>query len=345
MEFIPLGLRLLLATVFAVAAVGKLRNPGGFPQTLVDFGVAASVAGGLTVLVAVAELATAVFLVPAAWAPWGAALGLLLLVIFTAAVAVNLARGRTPDCQCFGQTSAAPIGAATLVRNVALAACAAGLLVGGAGPDLPAAAAEWIAAPPDERVASLAGLALVAVLAGLAWLAGHLHEQHGRVSRRVDALDQAVAALSARVPSDAPVGLPVGSPAPRFDLPLLAGDRASLETLNAGGVPVLLIFSSSHCPSCAELWPDIGRWQRDDAPVLKVMVVGTGSAATIETKLMGTGVRDVLLAEGSGLAETYRVAGIPSAVVVGPGGTIDSHTVMGPAAIRDLVQQRAGQAR
>ena len=339
MEFTLLGLRLILVTVFAVAAAGKLRDPAGFRRTLVEFGVSTPLAGSLGVVMALAELAAAVLLVPAASAPWGAALSLSLLGLFTGAVAVNLAKGRTPNCRCFAQTSATPIGAATLVRNLVLGACAGWLVIGSAGPGPLEAVASWISAPPEERAALAASLALVALLTALAWLTGRLHEQNARLSRRVVALEKTVAAAS---PAAAEIGLPIGSPAPSFALPLLAGDRAALHTLTAAGVPVLLIFSSSHCPSCAELWPDIGRWQRDDSRTLTVIVVATGSAAAIEMKLMGTGVRDVLLADGSGLAETYRVAGIPSAVVVSPEETIDSDTVMGPSAIRDLVRRYAG---
>ena len=76
--------------------------------------------------------------------------------------------------------------------------------------------------------------------------------------------------------------------------------------------------------------------------MLTIAVVGTGSAQVLETKLMGTDVQDVLLADDSQLLEAYRVPGIPSAVVVGADGKIDSEAVMGPAAIRKLVQARVG---
>jgi uncharacterized membrane protein YphA (DoxX/SURF4 family)/thiol-disulfide isomerase/thioredoxin len=341
MEYAALGVRLLLTAVFLVAAVGKLRDLPGFCRTLVAFGAPTTLARGLAVPVVLAELVTAALLVTAPFARLGAALGLILLAAFTTAIAANLGRGRTPDCRCFGQMTPAPIGPATLVRNGVIGVCAIWLLVGGAGPDL-AAVTRLVEASPTERSIALAAFALVASLAGLAWLAGRLHDQHEILSRRVVALEEAQAALPAEAPSAGAVGLTMGSQAPVFDLPLLAGDRASLSTLTASGVPVLLIFSSSHCPSCAELWPDIGRWQRDLPKALTVMVVGTGSATAIEMKLMGTEVRDVLLADGVDLAEAYRVAGIPSAVVVSSKGTIDSDTVLGPAAVRALVEERTG---
>ena len=78
----------------------------------------------------IAELAAAVALFPRASA-WWAALGALgLLVLFSAAIG-RLARGERPDCRCFGQLSAKPVGWSTLARNAGFAGIA--LLVVGLG--------------------------------------------------------------------------------------------------------------------------------------------------------------------------------------------------------------------
>jgi hypothetical protein len=343
MEFILLTLRLLLAAVFGVAAVGKLRAPKQFRDALVTFGVPPAMAGGTAFALLAAEVVTAVLLVSASEARWGAWLGVTLLTVFSVAVAVSLIRGRTPDCRCFGQLTAMPIGAATLVRNAVLASCAVSIALVGPGSGVVEAVAWWTAASSSARVVALGKIAVVVALAGLAWLVSRLHDQHTALTERVVALERRRTAAVARTPEGAEVGLPQGSPAPSFDLPLMIGGRASIETLTASGRPVVLVFSSAHCPSCADLWPDIGPWQREPAPYPAVVVVATGSATAIELKLMGSGVRDVVLAEGAGLAEAYRVAGIPSAVVVSPARTVDSDTVTGPAAIRDLVRQQAGR--
>ena len=50
---------------------------------------------------------------------------LLLLAVFTTAVARLLARGERPVCSCFGATSATPISRWTIVRNTALMVIAA----------------------------------------------------------------------------------------------------------------------------------------------------------------------------------------------------------------------------
>ena len=136
MAFLLLGVRLFLAAVFGVAATGKLADLSGFRRSLGGFGVPRPAIGALGVVVPMAELMAAVLLVADVSAWWGAAASLALLAVFTVAVGVALSRGRTPDCRCFGQVSAAPISVATLVRNMVLASGATLLLVAGPGATL-----------------------------------------------------------------------------------------------------------------------------------------------------------------------------------------------------------------
>jgi uncharacterized membrane protein YphA (DoxX/SURF4 family) len=342
MDFALLGVRLLLAATFAVAALTKAFDAGGFRRTLADFGVAASTAGMLAAAVPAVELATAALLVPATAAIWGAAAGLLLLAVFTAAVVAALAKGRAPDCRCFGQISSAPIGLSTLVRNLVLGTAMVFLLLRGPGAELATALDRWNTASPGEQLIVL-GLAAAAALAvERAQQAGRLRARNQRLEQRIETLERQLAeAAVSGSPSGSGGGLPLGTPAPAFDLPLLAGDRASLDALIGPGIPLLLIFASSHCAACGALWRDIGRWQRDHASRLATAVVGSGSAQALEMKLMGFDVENVLLEGDSKLSDAYRLPGVPSAVFIGPDKTIASETVLGPAAIRALVKQRA----
>ena len=56
--------RVLLVAVFGVAGVTKLADRAGSKQALVDFGVPASLAAPLGVLLPLAELAVAAALIP-----------------------------------------------------------------------------------------------------------------------------------------------------------------------------------------------------------------------------------------------------------------------------------------
>src|SRR5215217_7912009 len=140
---ILLTTRLLLAAVFAMAGVAKLADRPGSRQAITDFGLPFSLTAPLGLLLPLAELAVAAALIPASTALYGATGALALLLLFIVGIGVNLARGRKPECHCFGQLHSAPAGWSTLVRNGALAALA-GLVVwqgyDGAGPS----AVSWI---------------------------------------------------------------------------------------------------------------------------------------------------------------------------------------------------------
>src|SRR5690242_14232718 len=117
--------RLLLAAVFGVAGAAKLADRAGSRRAVADFGLPATLAPVLALLLTAAEMLAALLLLPAASAWWGAALSLALLVAFVTGIAGNMARGRRPDCRCFGQLHSKPVGWPTLARNAALAALAA----------------------------------------------------------------------------------------------------------------------------------------------------------------------------------------------------------------------------
>jgi len=115
-------LRLALSALFAAAAVHKTRDPAGFRATLRDYrllpGAALAAAGaGLTL----AEAGLAVALLVPALAPTAALLGAVLLALYGAAIAVNLARGRRHvACGCLGPSADEPLHAGMLARNAVL---------------------------------------------------------------------------------------------------------------------------------------------------------------------------------------------------------------------------------
>jgi hypothetical protein len=175
----------VLATVFAVAAVAKLRDSRGSRRAALEFGVPVRLAPAVGIGLPLVELAIAAGLVAEPAAPIAALAAAALLVAFCLAIAANLARGRTPECNCFGRVHSAPAGWSTVARNVAFAAIAL-----------------WVAGGMNEPKAAVAlGVGATALLVpalAVAWRRAHRRKAS-------EPLDK---------------GLTVGTEAPAF--PLLA---------------------------------------------------------------------------------------------------------------------------
>ena len=349
MDIALLLVRLLLAGVFAVSGVAKLADRAGSRQAMTDFGVPKSLAGPFGVLLPLAELAVAAALLPAATAWWGALGALALLLLFVAGIGANLARGRKPDCRCFGQLHSTPAGWSTLVRNAVLAALAAfvvwrGYGAAGAGPD----ALSWLGGLSTAGLLGLLfGLVVLGLLGIQGWFLLHLLRQNGRLMVRLQALEARLGGAAAPAPSgngsQRVAGLPVGSAAPDFGLRNLRGEEVTLEKLRAAGEPVLLFFTSPDCGPCTELLPEIGRWQEEHSEKLTISVISHLSAEENRTKVTEHGLEgSVLLQEDWEVAEPYGAEATPSAVLVRPDGTIGSPLAEGPDAVEDLVAHAVG---
>src|SRR5215212_1716195 len=344
--------RLLLALIFLVAGLAKLANRAGSRRGLIEFGVPAALAAPLGVLLPLAELAVAIALIPLATAWWGALGALALLLLFIVGIGVNLARGRKPDCHCFGQLHSAPAGWSTLARNGALAALAGFVLwagYDGVGPS----AVSWLGALSAAQLAGLVvGLVLLGLVGAQGWFLVHLLRQHGRLLVRVEALEERIASGGAALSPEPfqngaqeaqpPEGLPVGSQAPGFSLSGLHGETLTLESLRFSDKPVMLLFTDPDCGPCSALLPEIGHWQEEHAAELSIAVVSRGDPGDNRTKASEHGLTSVLLQQDWEVSEAYQVNGTPSAVLVGPDGTIGSPVAGGAEAIKALVADAVG---
>jgi peroxiredoxin/uncharacterized membrane protein YphA (DoxX/SURF4 family) len=344
MSSVLLLARFLLALVFAVAGLAKLADLAGSRQALRDFGMPPFLASPFGVLLPLAELAVALALLPSASAWWGAVGALVLLLLFVAGISYNLARGRTPDCHCFGQLHSAPAGWPTLMRNLVLVGLA-GLVVGfgrsNAGPDL----GSWLGAlATAQRIEVIAGLVVLVLLAAESWFLFQILSQQGRLLLRLEAVEArlAEAGLAHQAEGEAPVGLAVGTQAPTFRLANVQGETLTLAALLARGKPVLLLFSDPGCGPCAALWPEVGRWQREYAGKLTLAVISRGTPEANRSKVSAHGIIQVLLQQNREVAAAYLASGTPGSVLVRPDGTIGSPLAQGAEAIRGLVASAIG---
>ena len=305
--------RVVLAAVFALAGIAKLFDLKGSRNSLQGFGVPTRLLWAAAVLLPLAELATAVALLPRASAQWGALAALALTLVFIAGISGALARGQAPDCHCFGQLHSAPAGRATLARNAVLAALAAFVAWRGPGMSIEG----WVAARTGAELAAAAS-GVAAVL--LAALAVRLWRENRGLRRRL---------ADARSELDAlPSGLPVGARAPGFSLPTVHGETVTLEALRARGRPVALVFVAPDCGSCVALLADLGRWQETLGDSLTVAIVSTGSREENLSAAQDNGA-DMLLQKDGEVMRAYRVSATPVMVLVTPAGRVGSAPAFG----------------
>jgi thiol-disulfide isomerase/thioredoxin len=342
LEALLITARLLLAAVFVVAAVTKLADRDGTKTAVVAFGAPRPLAAPLTVLFPIAELSVAVFLLPAATAMAGLIGALALLLLFSGAIAWNLARGEKPECHCFGQLHSAPAGRKTLARNGALAGIAA-LAIAGAAAEPGVSAVGWIGRlDGPELLAFVVGVvaAVLLVAGGAAFLS--LLRSYGRVLLRVERLERLLGEAGFEVDGPEPLpeaGLTPGEPAPKFALPDIAGPETSLDDLLAPGPPLLLLFTSPRCGPCRELLPAVAKWQREQVERLTVAVAGDGTADDLREEASEFGLERVLVDEDGDVYSAFEAKGTPSAVLVAGNGTIASFVASGREQIEALVDQ------
>jgi thiol-disulfide isomerase/thioredoxin/uncharacterized membrane protein YphA (DoxX/SURF4 family) len=330
--------RLVLAAVFAVAGATKLADREATRRAVTDFGAPERLSGLLAIVIPLTELTAAFLLVPPVTAVAGAVGALALLLLFSAAIAWNLAHGRAPECNCFGQLHSAPTGWATLARNGALAAIALLALVGSVRDP------SWSAPAGlgDLGTAELAAIALGAVsivlLVGGAFAVVSLLRSYGRVLVRLERLEAAVSQAGIELGDDdeqPEVGLEPGTAAPTFSARSPAGDAVTLDGLLAAGVPLLLVFTSEACGACRPLLPRVAEWQREHADQLTTAVVVDRVSHELATS--NGDLAHVLVDGDLRVSTAFGTNGTPSAVLIAPDGTIASWVASGSEWIERLV--------
>lgn len=316
MSAVALIARCLLALVFAAAAAAKLADRRALRETLRDFDLPGAAANAGVLALPVAEIGVAALLLPSATARWGALAALVLLAVFSVAIARLLVRGETPDCGCFGHAAAAPVSTRSLVRNGALGVLAAMVLAAGPGASVVDALTTRHVSP-----AGAALTVLLLLLTLLAWLGSQLFRQNGRLLERVQALEEVLA--ERHEPAQDPAGLPVGSPAPAFELADGDGRSVTLDDLLEPGAPVALVFSDPGCGACDGLASTLKRVREEAAGSLALALIG-GSP------------------EARAVTQAYGVRALPSATIVDPHGGIAKPLVSGRLPVEELLASSVG---
>ena len=339
---LSLAARLVLAGVFAAAGASKLGDPRGTRRAAVDFGAPPRLADPLALLLPLVELAVAGLLLFPATAELGEGAAIALLLLFSAAIAVNLARGRSPDCHCFGQLHSAPASGQTVGRNGALAAVAA-LALAGSLAERDRSAVAWLGRLDSAELLALTAAVVALVLlalGGAAFLS--LLRSYGRVLVRLERVEAALARSGIEVDAAAELpeqGLEPGSAAPPFEVLSLTGEAVSLETLLAPARPLLLLFTSPNCGPCKSLLPRAAGWQREHADALTIAFASDGAPDVVRAEAEEFELQHVLVDDDLRLYGAFQANGTPSAVLIEPGGTIGNWLASGSDWIEVLLDR------
>lgn len=339
-EVFALAAALVLTVVFVAAGLGKLIDRAGTRKAVGEFGAPKGLIGPLALVLPPGELAVAIALLLPATRMVGAVGALGLLVLFSAAVAASLARGRAPDCHCFGQLHSSPASWKTLVRNGVLAGLAIVAVAGGTkGPS----AVAWITELTPLQALALTVSVVVAglvVAGGLAFVS--LTQSYGRVLLRIDTLENALRVAGIDIDEDdeslPALGIDPGSPAPAFVAESARGGQVSLDSLLEPQLPLLLLFTSPSCGPCRALQPVVAGWQKEHES-FTLAILSSGEHVAIRAEAEEHGLENVLLDPELTIFETYQANGTPGAVLISPSGEIASYVASGSDEIEQLVER------
>lgn len=325
-----------LGAVLAYSGYGKARSFDSAGEGAIGMGVPRVIAKPLVVVLSLLEWTLALGLAVEPTRRASAVVAIALLLLFSLLITVNLILRRKPPCNCFGASSARPIGLGTLARNFLLMALAV-------------IAGNWystISVMGLSQTALLWTMSLgeALVLGVVCWLLVKLAHQQGRLIGEVRDLSEMVDRLSA------PISVPFQSRSCAHSaVPLEAGSSLPQITVNASGEPVreaadllnserptAFVFLSEHCSPCKSLIDDhLSAWQAKQVTPVAVIPLLEGPPSS------DIGIRNWL---EEGKLTALGVRGLPAAVLVGPDGRVCSTTAYGREAIVTLIERGASPA-
>lgn len=321
------SIRFVLALVFLLAGLGKLIDLEGSRRALAEFGVPRGMSRVAGTALPLVELTIAAALLVDPSGRYGAVGALVLLTLFTGAIVRVLSRGSTPECHCFGQLHSEPVDVSTALRNVVLAGLAIAVVVAGPGPGIPGGLERLSAGRVVLGAAALIVIVLVVATTarwgGSPWLRRLLRSKLGR---------------------SASVGLVAGAAAPGFDLEPIRGSHRTLAELLDAARPVVLVFATTGCGSCGEVFALLGSWQDSLAGAVTLAAIVAGRAGDVRRLAAEHDLKSALADEPGATLARYGLVRTPSAVLIDTDGRTVGPAVEGAPAIEALVRKAIRRA-
>ena len=129
----------------------------------------------------------------------------------------------------------------------------------------------------------------------------------------------------------------LGSQAPNFVLPNLAGEKVELAAVSSQK-PTLLVFWATWCPTCVEEIPVLNEWT-EKYPGLQILGVNVQEPAErVRPFVKKYKIRyQVLLDEEGEAAQQYGLVGVPSTILLAKGGKVIYYGFALPQNIEQLM--------
>jgi uncharacterized membrane protein YphA (DoxX/SURF4 family) len=300
--------RVVLAAVFLTSGFTKLGSRQRFRQDLSAFGVPNRAAALIAPLLPCVELIVALLLLTPYLSWWAALCALTLLLIFTAAIAINLARHQRPSCNCFGALSRHPIGGGTVVRNVILIVMASVPLFASQSTAMPV----WAAVKTMSiKAAVVIGIiiALTAIIVFESVLLVVIMKRYGRLLSQAHGPVQEANSHAMR--SRAPLDLS------RRLLSDLSGRRIRLADLVGHGTPSIIVFVDPQCSQCDITLSDVQDWWQAGRRNPDLVLISRGPALQARRLAAKHDIDSLYLDSDDQIVHEFNVRGTPSAVLLG----------------------------
>jgi peroxiredoxin len=170
------------------------------------------------------------------------------------------------------------------------------------------------------------------------WLGYQLIRQNGRILLRLEAIDKRLSPRGDDKPKKER-GLRIGTVAPDFELPDLAGERHKLSEFR--GKDLLLIFFNPKCGFCTKMADDLAALPLNDENGRAIPIVVTTGDREDNLQLVGRhGVRCTVLSQKEmEVASQFHAQGTPMGYRIDKEGRIASELTIGSEALLKLAEK------
>jgi thiol-disulfide isomerase/thioredoxin/uncharacterized membrane protein YphA (DoxX/SURF4 family) len=341
MAVLYLYLRLLLAAVFAIAAVGKLLDFEGSRKSALDFGSPVSLAGFLAILLPLTEIVVAVLLIDEGSAFYGSVGAVSMLAAFTLLMTFQKWKGSDAPCHCFGAVSNEPIGWTTIGRNLILLFVALAVVLAiepRRGGSLFEYQLVFIIPLVTSAVAPVVVLLLISYANSLKRKA---HELNAKLEGIEGVLDGQGLSRKSDMghPED---GIPVGSPVPSLSAVSLETRERVLLTPKFSTGHHILVFVGPDCGPCAAMLPDLITLREEFRGIISVTLISEGDEDRNKEKFRDFLPRDVFVQSDKEVSSSFLAKWTPTAILLS-NGRVASRVAAGELNIRKLFEAQRGR--